>query len=157
MTRRSRMEILIDILKAVAKGNEKPTHIMYKANLSWKRLQEQLDFLLKQDMQKNIEPIFLISLPRSGSTLLQRVLAAHNLINTTAEPWLLLPFIYATKKEGTLTKYSHSITFQGIVDLIKLLPNKIDDYNQMLAKFVSEIYESLSTPGSKYFLDKTTF
>ncbi len=44
------MEILIDILRAVANGNEKPTHIMYKANLSWTRLKDQLDFLLKQDM-----------------------------------------------------------------------------------------------------------
>lgn len=44
------MEILVDILKAVANGNEKPTHIMYKANLSWTRLKDQLNFLIKQDM-----------------------------------------------------------------------------------------------------------
>jgi len=106
-------------------------------------------------MQKNIKPIFLISLPRSGSTLLQRALSAHSSINTTAEPWLLLPFIYATKKDGTLTKYSHSISFQGIIDMVNLLPKKIDDFNGLLSNFVLRLYEALSAPGSKYFLDKT--
>jgi len=50
MTRRSQMEILIDILRAVADGNHKPTHIMYRANLSWLRLKRQLNFLMKQEI-----------------------------------------------------------------------------------------------------------
>ena len=49
------MEILIDILKVVSDGNEKPTHIMYRANLSWTRLTEQLDFLIRQEMLAEIE------------------------------------------------------------------------------------------------------
>ena len=53
MARRSQMEILIDILKAVANGKRKPTHIMYKANLSWTRLKKQLDFLTKQELLVN--------------------------------------------------------------------------------------------------------
>lgn len=55
MARRSQMEILIDILKAVADGKEKPTHIMYRANLSWTRLKKQLAFLTKQEMLVNME------------------------------------------------------------------------------------------------------
>jgi hypothetical protein len=39
--------------------------------------------------------IFLLSLPRSGSTLAQRILAAHEGIATTSEPWILLPYGYA--------------------------------------------------------------
>ncbi|MFQ6095396.1 MAG: winged helix-turn-helix domain-containing protein [Candidatus Bathyarchaeia archaeon] len=53
MVRRSQMEILIDILRAVADGKRKPTHIMYKANLSWTRLKRQLDFLTKQELLVN--------------------------------------------------------------------------------------------------------
>ncbi|MDH5689083.1 MAG: transcriptional regulator [Candidatus Bathyarchaeota archaeon] len=53
MARRSQMEILIDILKAVANGKRKPTHIMYRANLSWTRLKKQLDFLEKQELLDN--------------------------------------------------------------------------------------------------------
>ena len=50
MTRRSQMEIYIDILKAVAEGKKKPTHIMYRANLSWTRLRKYIDFLISQDL-----------------------------------------------------------------------------------------------------------
>jgi predicted transcriptional regulator len=48
MTRRSQMEIYIDILKAVVDGKRRPTHIMYRANLSWTRLKKYLDFLMGQ-------------------------------------------------------------------------------------------------------------
>ena len=33
--RRSKMEMYLDILRAIGSGAEKPTHVMYKANLSW--------------------------------------------------------------------------------------------------------------------------
>ncbi len=46
MTRRSQFEIHIDILKAVAEGKQKPTHVMYRANLTWKRLKKHVDFLV---------------------------------------------------------------------------------------------------------------
>jgi predicted transcriptional regulator len=48
------MEIQMDILKAVANGREKPTHIMYKANLSWIRLQKCLDTLINQNLLKEM-------------------------------------------------------------------------------------------------------
>jgi predicted transcriptional regulator len=35
LNRRSRMETYCEIVKAVGSGASKPTHIMYKANLSW--------------------------------------------------------------------------------------------------------------------------
>jgi len=54
MTRRSQMEILIDILEAVVEGRQKPTHILYKANLSWTRLNKNLDLLVKQNLLRSI-------------------------------------------------------------------------------------------------------
>ncbi|RJS92011.1 DUF4364 domain-containing protein [Candidatus Bathyarchaeota archaeon] len=50
MARRSQFEIYLDILKAVAEGKRKPTHIMYRANLSWTRLKKYLDFLISQGL-----------------------------------------------------------------------------------------------------------
>jgi hypothetical protein len=35
--------------------------------------------------------VFLISLPRAGSTLLQRLLMGHPLVASCGEPWLALP------------------------------------------------------------------
>ena len=50
MSRRSQLEIQMDILKAVVDGRIKPTHIMYRANLSWIRLQNLLDTLISQKL-----------------------------------------------------------------------------------------------------------
>jgi predicted transcriptional regulator len=33
--RRSKMEVKIDILQAISEGAGRPTHIMYRSNLSW--------------------------------------------------------------------------------------------------------------------------
>jgi predicted transcriptional regulator len=47
LNRRSRLETYGDILYAVSVGASKPTHIMYKANLSWVVMKEYLKSLEK--------------------------------------------------------------------------------------------------------------
>ena len=44
--RRSQLETRMDMLRAVHDGAEGPTQVMYKANLSWSALQENLTSLL---------------------------------------------------------------------------------------------------------------
>lgn len=44
--RRSQLETRIDMLRAVHEGAEGPTQVMYKANLSWSALQDNLTKLL---------------------------------------------------------------------------------------------------------------
>ncbi len=48
--KRERLELIHDILKAIQnhRGEMKPTHIMYKANLSPKMLNTYLDYLVKK-------------------------------------------------------------------------------------------------------------
>jgi len=43
--RRSRMETYCDILRAISGGAQKPTHILYKANLSWTVMERQVNEL----------------------------------------------------------------------------------------------------------------
>ena len=50
LARRSQLEIRMDMLKAVKEGAEKPTQIMYKANLSWVALQTHLQTLLEKGL-----------------------------------------------------------------------------------------------------------
>jgi len=50
MTRRSEIEIFMDVLSAVAEGRHKRTHIMYGANLDWYRVTSHIDSLIKQDL-----------------------------------------------------------------------------------------------------------
>lgn len=48
--RRSKMEIYLDILWIIKNGVDRPTRIMYKANLSWKPFQETLKFMLDRGL-----------------------------------------------------------------------------------------------------------
>lgn len=100
-------------------------------------------------------PIFLFSLPRSGSTLLQRVLMSHKDIASVAEPWLMLPFCYALKSEGILTEYTHTISYNAVEDFINNLPNKENDYYNALGNFANTLYKKQCTNNEIYFLDKT--
>jgi predicted transcriptional regulator len=52
LNRRSRMETFCDILRAIGAGAQKPTHVMYKANLSWSVLQ---DYMRALEMQNLVE------------------------------------------------------------------------------------------------------
>lgn len=48
--RRSRIETFFDVLCTIGSGNEKPTHIMYKANLSWTVMQLYTDSLIRKGL-----------------------------------------------------------------------------------------------------------
>ena len=50
--RRGRLEIIADILKSIKnkEGSIKPTHLLYKSNLSHAKLMEYVDILLKKGM-----------------------------------------------------------------------------------------------------------
>ncbi len=100
-------------------------------------------------------PLFIFSLPRSGSTLLQRILMSHKDIASIAEPWLLLPFSYSFKKEGILTEYGHIRSYKALEDFIRNLPNKEDDYFKALGVFANTLYEKQCRNNEIYFLDKT--
>lgn len=49
-SRRSKLEIYIDILEEIRNGVNIPTRIMYGANLSWKPLQNILKALVAQEL-----------------------------------------------------------------------------------------------------------
>ena len=102
-----------------------------------------------------MKQIFLLSLPRSGSTLLQRALSSHDKIKTVSEPWLLLPFVYALRSEGIVSEYNHSSLSQAINDFTDELPNGVDDYYSSINAFISSLYSKLCSSNTEFFLDKT--
>jgi predicted transcriptional regulator len=53
--RRSRLELYLDVLEAVKNGKEKPTRIMYGANLSWTSLNNIVSSLVSQDLVEEID------------------------------------------------------------------------------------------------------
>lgn len=100
-------------------------------------------------------PVFIFSLPRSGSTLLQRVLMTHKSITSLSEPWILLPQIYAYNKTASLSEYSSFSSQRGIANFIKNLPLENKDYEAELNKFMLNLYKKQCKNGELYFLDKT--
>lgn len=102
-----------------------------------------------------MQPVFIFSLPRSGSTLLQRMLATSNRISTTSEPWILLPFLYTLKQDGLVSEYGHKLSVNAVEDFIRGFSNGRKDYFDELRKFIMKLYEKRIEPGSDYFLDKT--
>jgi len=48
MSKRSKLEISYEILKIIMRGEDKPTKIMYKANISWNALKDILQLLTEK-------------------------------------------------------------------------------------------------------------
>jgi hypothetical protein len=102
-----------------------------------------------------VRPLFLLSLPRSGSTLVQRVLASRPEISTTPEPWLLLPLLYARRERGTFSEYGEVPAARAISEFVQRLPGAEEDFRRELHDFVVCLYGLASHDGTTYFLDKT--
>lgn len=103
-----------------------------------------------------LKPLIIFSLPRSGSTLLQRVLAADSQISSVAEPWVLLPFVYALRGSGVKAEYSHYWANFALNDFIRELPYGKQDYLSAVGSAVRELYQKASkNKDARYFLDKT--
>lgn len=102
----------------------------------------------------SVTPIFLISLPRSGSTLLQRMLATGEAVAGANEPWFLLPLWAMRQRPAARAAYSHQTAVDGFNDLLHNLPDGDASYQRAVRDFALRIYEELAQ-GRPYFLDKT--
>jgi len=102
-----------------------------------------------------IKPVFIFSLPRSGSTLAQRILTRTSGVSSASEPWLLLPYIYTLRSQGQFSEYWHGRTVEAISDFCDVLPDGKNTYYKELRKFVTHLYQDAAGDGAVYFLDKT--
>ena len=100
-------------------------------------------------------PLFLLSLPRSGSTLAQRILAAHEAIATASEPWILLPYLYTLRDRGAYAEYNHHVLVRAVEDFCDVLPHGREDYIREIRELALRLYRKASPAGTHYFLDKT--
>lgn len=106
-------------------------------------------------MSRDLTPIFLFSLPRSGSTLLQRLLAAHDEVATASEPHLLLPLVYSLRTEGIYAEYNHKLASMAVEDFCGLLSRGRRDYFEEVRAFALALYRKAAGGEASYFLDKT--
>lgn len=100
--------------------------------------------------------IYLVSQPRAGSTLLQRILAGQAEIYTTAEPWIMLPLIYALRSEGHEADYNAQLAHEALQDFYAALPHGQEDYEAAIRLMALHLYGTALEPsGKSLFLDKT--
>ncbi len=100
--------------------------------------------------------IFIISQPRSGSTLLQRILFGHPDIQTSAETWLMLHPVYALRNTGINTEYNSRFAAEGVREFLENYTSGKEIYLAAIRKWADTIYsDAINKNNKKYFLDKT--
>jgi len=100
--------------------------------------------------------IFLISQPRSGSTLLQKLLGTHSEVYTRSEPWIMLHPAYALKANGIEAQYDFGLWSKAQDDFIGGIKNGDELYIKEIRRMYLNLYSQyIKESGKKFFLDKT--
>jgi len=100
--------------------------------------------------------VFLVSLPRSGSTMLQRVLGGHPDIHATAEPSVMLHPLYALKHQGLKAEYDATECRNALRDFVGALPAGEEGYYAAVRQMGRSLYsQAVRDAGKSRFLDKT--
>ena len=100
--------------------------------------------------------VFIACQPRSGSTLLQRILGTHPSIHTVSEPWVMLHPTYALQENGVQAEYDANLARTGLELFLGELPKGRRDYLEGLSRMFGYLYERvLQNTDAHFFLDKT--
>ncbi len=102
-----------------------------------------------------IQPVFIFSVSRSGSTLVQRIVAAHEGVATAPEPWILLPHAYTLRREGVDAEYFQHLLATAVEDFATRLPQGEADYLEGIREFALNLYELAGDEGATHFVDKS--
>src|SRR4051794_26271096 len=103
--------------------------------------------------------IFLLGAPRSGTTLLARILSAHPQIHGRPEPHLITPLAHLGYY-GTVQKapYDPNNVQQAAKEFVADLPRGEADYLDALRAYSDVMYGRMlsgAPDGKRFFLDKT--
>lgn len=101
--------------------------------------------------------IFVVGPPRSGSTLLMRMLSSHSQIFSRPEPHLLTPLAHLGFYDNVdRAPFDQLQAASGLREFVADLPGGEDDYLDALRAYCDVLYgRMLATQDKPYFLDKT--
>ncbi|MCK6555689.1 sulfotransferase [Candidatus Binatia bacterium] len=103
--------------------------------------------------------ILVIGPPRSGTTLLMRMLAAHSQIYSRAEPHLLTPLAHLGYYDTVdAAPYDHLQAAQSVREFVADLPGGESDYLDACRAYMDTLYGRMLAArggGKRFFVDKT--
>jgi len=100
--------------------------------------------------------IFIISQPRSGSTLLQRVLGSHKELVISSEPWLMLHPVYGLREGGIQADFAADWAAHGVREFLEHYTDGVHVYDDGIRAFAQTIYgNAIAKGGGTRFIDKT--
>lgn len=102
--------------------------------------------------------VFVIGPPRSGSTLLARMIGSHSLVYTRGEPHMLTPLAhlgYYAKVDKA--PYDAVLATESMREFVGDLPGGEQDYIDACRAYADTLYSRMLAkfPDKKLFLDKT--
>lgn len=101
--------------------------------------------------------LFVISAPRSGSTMLERMLESHSMIRGGPEPHLITPLAHlGVWAKVDKAPYDHILAAEAQKLFVEGLPEKEADYYAACRAYCDSLYgRTLEGSGKAIFLDKT--
>lgn len=105
----------------------------------------------------HVPMLFVISAPRSGSTMLERMLESHSMIKGGPEPHLLTPLAHlGVWDKVDKAPYDHILAAEAQKLFVDMLPNKEQDYWNACRAYCDTLYGRYLEGGAKSIcLDKT--
>lgn len=108
--------------------------------------------MLKFDQERLI---FVLSLPRSGSTLFQRILGNYDDFSTTSEFSVMLPLLYLRYRKEMYASYNIQVCSKGFEDFVRSFPDGWSAYDRHLTDFILNLYGESKQKGASFVVDKT--
>lgn len=102
----------------------------------------------------SVTPVFIFSLPRSGSTLMQRILASHRGVATAAEPWVLLPLLDPLTATPLQSPWQRTVS-GAVEDFLGQVPDGRAEYERAIRSLALSLYSRAAGAEARFFVDKT--
>jgi Sulfotransferase family len=100
--------------------------------------------------------IFIIAQHRSGSTLLQRIVGSHSMVQTSGEAHVMLHAMYGIKPEGVVAEYKARNTQRAVKQFCRNYGAGDETFYRAMRAMGRVFYEgALQETGKTFFLDKT--
>lgn len=102
--------------------------------------------------------LFVVGSPRSGSTMLARMISSHSMVYGRPEPHLLTPLAHLGYFANVdKAPYDHVLAAESVKEFVADLPGGEQDYVDACRAYTDTLYlRMLATkPSKRFFLDKT--